>query len=57
MNTEDLKNVLAAIKTTLDGIQMRTDQVKDAAKINACSRKLAEIVNGLGEKQDETENQ
>ncbi len=57
MNTEDLKAILSAIQTTLDGIQMRTDQVKDAAKINACSRKLAEIVNGLGEKPDEAENQ
>lgn len=56
MNTEDLKAILSAIQTTLDGIQMRTDQVKDAAKINACSRKLAEIVNGLGEKHDEAEN-
>ncbi len=57
MNTGDMKNVLLAVIDTLDAIPLRTDQVQSAAKIHACSMKLAEIASELKEDEpNETEN-
>lgn len=55
MDKNDMKSILLAIVRTLDEIQLRTDQVHSAARINACSNKLSEIVTKMQEV-EETEH-
>ena len=60
MDKNNMKSILLAIVRTLDEIQLRTDQAYSAARINACSKKLSEIVTKLDEVEEtkhDSENQ
>lgn len=53
MKKQDLIAKLQAIAQVLDGVQLRTDQVSYAAKINSCSNLLCKIVKELEESEKE----
>lgn len=52
--------ILQALAETLDAVQLRCDQVKSAARINACAMKLKEMASEMAAEEatgDETENE
>lgn len=58
MSKESLKNMLLAVISTLDSIELRTDQVQKSAQIHACSMKLSEVAAGLDQiGKEETSNE
>lgn len=58
MDSKTMKTILLAVVETLNAVELRTDQVKTAAKIHACSMKLSEVLETVKEESNsETENQ